>query len=34
MGAYVDYFAGKLEDRSYDEAELQRSLAALPKVAA
>ncbi|MBM3557197.1 MAG: TrpB-like pyridoxal phosphate-dependent enzyme [Alphaproteobacteria bacterium] len=34
MAAYVEYFAGKLEDRSYDEGELQRALAALPKVAA
>ncbi|MCW2308383.1 TrpB-like pyridoxal phosphate-dependent enzyme [Rhodobium gokarnense] len=30
MQAYMDYFAGKLEDRDYDEAELQRSLAELP----
>ena len=34
MQAYTDYFAGKLEDRDYDEAELQAALAALPKVAA
>ena len=34
MQAYTDYFAGKLEDRAYDEAELQAALAALPKVAA
>ena len=34
MQAYIDYFANKLEDRAYDEAELQRSLAGLPKVAA
>ena len=33
MQAYTDYFAGKLEDRDYDEAELQAALAALPKVA-
>ncbi len=34
MQAYTDYFAGKLEDLDYDEAELQASLAALPEVAA
>ncbi len=34
MQAYTDYFAGKLEDRDYDEAELQAALAALPQVAA
>ena len=34
MQAYIDYLAGKLEDRSYDEAALARALAALPKVAA
>ena len=34
MQAYMDYFAGKLQDLVYDEADLQRSLAALPKVAA
>ena len=34
MQAYTDYFAGKLEDRTYDEGELQAALAALPKVAA
>ncbi len=34
MQAYTDYFAGKLEDRAYDEGELQAALAALPKVAA
>jgi tryptophan synthase beta chain len=34
MQAYTDYFAGKLEDRDYDEASLRDSLAALPKVAA
>ncbi len=33
MQAYTDYFAGKLEDRDYDEAELQAALDALPKVA-
>jgi len=32
MTAYNDYFAGKLDDRDYDEKELERSLAALPKV--
>ncbi len=34
MQAYTDYFAGKLEDRDYDEAALQQALAELPKVAA
>ena len=34
MQAYLDFFAGKLTDRSYDEAELQAALAELPKVAA
>jgi tryptophan synthase beta chain len=34
MQAYTDYFAGKLEDRDYDEAALQKALADLPKVAA
>jgi tryptophan synthase beta chain len=34
MQAYTDYFAGKLEDRDYDDTELQAALAALPKVAA
>jgi tryptophan synthase beta chain len=34
MQAYIDYAAGKLEDRAYDEAELAVSLANLPKVAA
>ena len=34
MQAYIDYFAGRLEDRDYDEAALNRALAALPKVAA
>jgi tryptophan synthase beta chain len=30
MQAYIDFLAGKLEDRPYDEAELAQSLAALP----
>jgi tryptophan synthase beta chain len=34
MQAYIDYFAGKLEDRDYDAAELDQALAGLPKVAA
>jgi tryptophan synthase beta chain len=34
MQAYTDYFAGKLEDRNYDETALRDALAALPKVAA
>ncbi|MGZ5828293.1 MAG: TrpB-like pyridoxal phosphate-dependent enzyme [Xanthobacteraceae bacterium] len=33
MQAYTDYFAGKLEDRSYDEAALNAALSELPKVA-
>ncbi|HYD29438.1 MAG TPA: TrpB-like pyridoxal phosphate-dependent enzyme [Azospirillaceae bacterium] len=32
MQAYTDFFGGKLEDRDYDQAELARSLAALPAV--
>jgi tryptophan synthase beta chain len=34
MQAYLDHFAGKLEDRGYDDAALQAALAELPKVAA
>ncbi|MBI3512454.1 MAG: TrpB-like pyridoxal phosphate-dependent enzyme [Proteobacteria bacterium] len=34
MQAYMDYFSGKLKDIPYDERDLQRSLDALPKVAA
>jgi tryptophan synthase beta chain len=34
MQAYTDYFAGKLVDQSYDEAELAMALAGLPAVAA
>ena len=34
MQAYADFFAGKLEDRDYDEAALEAALDALPKVAA
>jgi len=34
MQAYIDYFAGKLEDSAYDESELRSALAGLPKVAA
>ena len=33
MQAYTDFFAGKLEDRDYDEAALQRALDQLPQVA-
>jgi tryptophan synthase beta chain len=33
MQAYIDYFAGKLEDRQYDAAELAMALAGLPSVA-
>ena len=32
MQAYMDYFAGKLEDRDYDERELAMALAGLPAV--
>jgi tryptophan synthase beta chain len=32
MQAYTDYFAGKLEDRGYDEEALNTALAGLPKV--
>ncbi|MBI4541200.1 MAG: TrpB-like pyridoxal phosphate-dependent enzyme [Gemmatimonadetes bacterium] len=32
MAAYVEYFAGTLEDRYYDEAALAEALAALPQV--
>jgi tryptophan synthase beta chain len=34
MGAYIDYFADKLEDRAYDEGELAMALAGLPAVSA
>ncbi len=30
----MDYFAGKLTDQSYDEAELAMALAGLPSVTA
>jgi tryptophan synthase beta chain len=33
MSAYQAYFAGKLFDQSYDEAELAMALAGLPSVA-
>lgn len=33
MQAYIDYFAGKLEDRSYDEGDLAMALAGLPAAA-
>jgi len=33
MQAYIDYFAGKLEDREYDEGDLALALAGLPPVA-
>ncbi len=32
MQAYIDYFAGKLEDQTYDESELAMALAGLPSV--
>jgi tryptophan synthase beta chain len=34
MQAYTDYFAGRLEDRSLDEAEIAMALAGLPAVPA
>ena len=34
MAAYIDYFSGKLQDVSYEESELARAMANLPKVAA
>jgi tryptophan synthase beta chain len=34
MQAYIDYFAGKLTDQNYDEAELAMALSGLPAVAA
>jgi tryptophan synthase beta chain len=34
MAAYSDYFAGKLTDQNYDEAELAMALAGLPSVPA
>jgi len=33
MAAYSEYFSGKLEDRHYDQAALDRALAELPQVA-
>jgi tryptophan synthase beta chain len=32
MSAYDEYLAGKLDDRSYDEDQLEKALAALPRV--
>ena len=32
MQAYMDYFAGKLTDQTYDEAELAMALAGLPSM--
>jgi tryptophan synthase beta chain len=34
MGAYINYFSGKLVDQQYDEGELAMALAGLPSVAA
>ena len=34
MQAYIDYFAGRLTDQQYDEAELAMALAGLPSVKA
>ena len=32
MPAYIDYFAGKLTDQEYDQAELAMALSGLPSV--
>ena len=32
MQAYIDYYAGKLKDINYDEAELAMALAGLPSM--
>jgi tryptophan synthase beta chain len=34
MQAYIDYQAGKLDDRAYDEVELSAAFVQLPRVAA
>jgi tryptophan synthase beta chain len=34
MQAYTDYHAGKLEDRGYEQAELDAALEGLPRIAA
>jgi hypothetical protein len=34
MQAYMDFMAGKLEDRMYDQSALDASLAQLPAIAA
>jgi tryptophan synthase beta chain len=34
MQAYMDFMAGKLEDKSYDQLALDKSLASLPQIAA
>ena len=34
MQAYMDYFAGKLTDQDFDQAELAMALAGLPSVKA
>jgi tryptophan synthase beta chain len=34
MMAYTDYFAGKLQDLTYDEGELAQALSGLPAVPA
>jgi hypothetical protein len=34
MQAYIDFQAGRLEDRAYNEAELDAAFANLPRVAA
>ena len=32
MGAYTDYFSGKLKDNTYDQKDLDAALAQLPKL--
>jgi tryptophan synthase beta chain len=32
MSAYTEFFEGRLEDREYDQAELERSFAAMPQM--
>lgn len=34
MQAYTDYLSGKLEDKMYDQADLDKALAGLPQIAA
>jgi len=34
MSAYTEYFAGKLEDKDYDQKELEKALSQLPQISA